>query len=121
MDTPFEIIQSIEALGIVIFSLVSIYYGIRILAIHVSMHRKLLSCCWLTVMQTFSQLIFLAIYIFVLWQLLGRGISLLDPLGFGATFLRPAILINNAVVAVYFKMRYINEKNKKKVGEIKNG
>ena len=120
MKIFFEIIQNIEALGIILFSLVSIYYGIRTLIIHASIHHKLLSCCWLTLVQSFSQFIFLLIYIFILWEIFWGGI-IRDPTGFGATLIRPAILINSAVVAVHFKIRYINEKNKKKIGEIKNG
>ena len=119
MNAFFEIIQSIEAIGIILFSLVSTYYGTKILILHLSEHGKLLLCCWLTIMQTFSQFIFFVMYIFILSEII-RGV-VRDPTGFGATFVRPAVLINNAVIAVYLKVRYINEKNKKGMGEIKNG
>ena len=118
MDTLFGFTQSIEALGIIIFSLVSIYYGIGTLIMHYRSHHTLLLCCWLTLMQTLSQTIFLAIYIFILWELFSPHNVIRDPTGFGATFIRPAILINGAVVAVYFKIRYINEKNTYKIGAL---
>ena len=118
MDTLFEFIQSIEALGIVLFSLVSIYYGIRTIIIHSKSHHRLLLCCWLTLMQLLSQTIFLAIYIFILWEIFSPYNVIRDPTSFGATFIRPAILINSAVVAVHFKIRYINEKNNYKMGAL---
>ena len=118
MDTLIEFTQGIEASGIVIFSLVSIYYGIGTLIIHYRLHHKLLSCCWLTLMQSISQGLFLTIYIFILWELLSPHNVIRDPTSFGATFIRPAILINSIVVAVYFKIRYINEKNTYKIGAL---
>ena len=116
MDTLIEFTQGIEALGIVIFSLVSIYYGIGTLIIHYRLHHKLLSCCWLTLVQSISQGLFLAIYIFILWELFSPHNVIRDPTSFGTTFIRPAILINSVVVTVYFKIRYINEKNTYKMG-----
>jgi hypothetical protein len=44
-----------------------------------------------------------------------------EPSGIGAIFLRPIILINNVVIAVYLKIRFITEGNKKKLGELKHG
>lgn len=120
METFFEIFQSIEALGIIIFSLVSAYYGVMVLAIHWKRHNRLLSCCWIILIQTISQLLFFASYTYILITSI-MGTPVIGPTDMGAVFIRPTILINNIIIAVYLKIRFINEKNIGTIREVKNG
>lgn len=121
MTTPLELFQSIEALGIILFSLVSSYYGIRILLIHYSLHRKLMACCWITLIQTITQILFLFAYIYIFGDLLLTGISITCPNSFGTIFIRPIVLLNNIIVAIYLKIRFIETKNKELKEDVKNG
>jgi hypothetical protein len=74
MGATFEIIQIIEVFGIIAFSLVSVYYGVRVLLIHLSVHHKLMSCCWITLIQTLTQVAFVILYIYLIYNLLGRDV-----------------------------------------------
>lgn len=104
------------ASGIIIFSLLSIYYGIRVLIIHIKRHNKLESCCWLTPVQVFTQFAFAFIFAFILEELLVKGVRIIVPLSFGSLFIRPIIFLNNVVVSIYLKARFIKEKNVEKEG-----
>ena len=120
MNTWYEIIQSIMALGIIIFSLLSTYYGIRVLVIHVQRNNKLLSCCWITLIQVITQLAFAFIFIFILEELLIKGVNVITVGSFGSLFIRPIIFLNNVTVSVYLKTRFMREKNITKVEDYHN-
>lgn len=120
MIKPFELFQSIMALGIIIFSVISTYYGTRVLFSHYKIHGKLLSCCWLTLIQILSQLSFFVIFFLILEDLIAKdSIISFDPSNFAILFIRPVIFINNVVVAIYLKIRYKDTKNLLKIENLK--
>ena len=119
MNTPLELFQSFEALLIIIFSLVALYYAIRILIIHILEYKKLMVYSWLTIMQALVMFLFGFAYVYILVELLQKGINVACPQSFGALFIRPIILLNNIIATIYLKIRFIETVNIKRINKSK--
>lgn len=112
---PFEIIQIVMGIIIIIFSTMSVYYGIRTINIHVKLYGKLLSCCWLTVIKTIVHFLFGLVYFVLIVRIFFTDIIPIVPGTLSVLILEPIILLNSIINAIYAKrnfLRAINDKTR---------
>jgi len=121
MATTFDIIQGIMALGIVIFSIVSIYYGARTIIIHIKIYGKLMDCCWIMILKTIIHISFGLIFFDILLSFFGANFVYINPEGFDILVLEPIIFLNSMVNSIYIKRDFLEANNLKKLEVFKNG
>lgn len=121
MATTFDIVQGIMALGIVIFSMVSIYYGTRTIVVHIKIYGKLMDCCWITILKTIVHISFGLIFFDILLRFFGANFIYINPEGFSILVLEPVIFLNSVVNSIYIKRDFLEANNLKKLEVFKNG
>lgn len=98
-------LSMVTSLGIVIFAIIAVYFGIRNIQVNTSVRENYpaIRHVFPIVVSVLIGLIFGFLFI---ERLIGK--SVVDPVSFGALFIRPIVLLGSAERAIGLKIKYYN-------------